>query len=113
MLDFDRLLNPQVVRIFGEGSGVLLQCAGFPDQVVGGIYDSRYFALNDNGEIGGSTLVKCVSIQTSTVNPAIVDAGGRLNPATVVTVRGVAYAITDQKPDGQGMTVVYLENTDA
>lgn len=96
-MDFS-LVNNAVLDVFGERDGVLgVTIDGAPLRA---IYDSRHFAVED-GEAGSSDLITTISVRTSDI-PLV-------NDDTVIVARGIEYRCWEQRPDGQGMTVLQLE----
>ena len=92
------LLNDVVLDVFGEPDGVL--GVTIDGAEVRAIYDSRHYASED-GEVGTSDLITTISVRTSDL-PLV-------NDDTVIVARGKDYRCYEQRPDGQGMTVLQLE----
>jgi hypothetical protein len=97
-MDFG-LLNNAVTAVFGEPITILLDDG---NRVVTGIYDSRYYAVEE-GEQGASSLITTVALKAADAEGVLVD--GRL------IARGITYSIADRRPDGQGMVVLELDRT--
>lgn len=95
-MDFSAL-NQATARTFGEA----VEWLDAPARAAGGIFDSRHFEAEGEGQVGVSQLVTTLTVDLADTG-AIAD-GERL------TVRGVTYRVADRRPDGQGMTVLVLE----
>ena len=92
------LLNDVVLDVFGEPDGVL--GVTIDGAEVRALFDSRHYGSVD-GEVGSCDLITTISVRTSDL-PLV-------NDDTVIVARGRDYRCYEQRPDGQGMTVLQLE----
>jgi hypothetical protein len=110
-IDFDALVNAPVIGVFGEPA--LVRRPGFDDVTVNGVFDSRYFALDDEGRIGASTLITTFGFRLCDLDPRPLGLLSLVPSNTTFTLRGTAYKLSDIKPDGQGFAVAELEKAHA
>jgi hypothetical protein len=110
-IDFDALVNAPIVGVFGEPA--LVRRPGFDDVTVKGVFDSRYFALDDQGQIGGSTLITTFGFRLGDLDPRSLGLTDLVPSDTTFTIRGVIYKLSDIKPDSEGWATVQLERADA
>ncbi len=77
-----------------------------PNRRLSGVFDSRYFEAIPlaEGEVGISTKIVSMAVKNDPLDGPIV--GER------VIVRDTRYRIKDKRPDGEGMAVLELEQTD-
>ena len=94
-------LNHTVAEAFKEDDPVIWFNA--PARMLNGIFDSRHYELEHDGEITTSELITTLAVIADPDDP--IDAGETLK------VRGTTYRVKDLRPDNQGMTVLALELT--
>jgi len=92
-------LNAVCAATFGEP--VTIRRPGRADAVVTGIFNSRHYEA-DAGPGG--------TVSTLETSVTVVDAdSGPVPRESTVEARGIAYRVSDLRPDGQGMTVLVLK----
>jgi hypothetical protein len=106
-IDFDALVNTPIVGMFGEPA--LVQRPGFDDITVNGVFDSRYFALDDQGQIGASALVTTFGFRIRDIDPRPLGLLYLVPSNTTFTIRRVIYKLSDIKPDSEGWATAILE----
>lgn len=115
LVNLDALVNTPVLNVFGTTATARL--AGFPDLDVTGVYDDRYYMLNDEGQIGGSSLVVTFEFREKTFDPALFGLTALVPSGITLTIdvrgRVIVYTMTDLKPTGEGMVSAILERADA
>lgn len=98
-IDFDQLLHGPVMRAFGEPTGVQYTFAGGGSIVIDGIFDegARPVRLVDDPDVNEVAPLLGVRLSQfpAGFNP-------RNAKGDTFVARGVAYVVTDGKPDSHG-----------
>lgn len=99
MIDFSAM-NRAVMRTFGDNEEDVIWLDK-PSRRRQGIFDSRHWPSDLDGEVAVSELITTLSVESDPLD--IIAKGERVN------VRGVEYRITDKEPQGEGWELLRLE----